>query len=117
MKTIAPRKLVVILLKVLFLILIIDLSITFISFWISIKPKRVYHSIVSEQKVDVYYSRQGAFGSDWISIKIDGETVAEAEMTQELGAVKKVDCFKDSIIIYSMVRGNPDTCIVRKNLF
>ena len=113
MKTITPRRLAIILLKVLFFILIIDLSLTFITFLVSMKPKRVYRSFVSGQKVEVYYSGQGAFGSDWISIKVDGKTVGETESAQGLGVIKKVDCFKDSIIIYSILRGNPDTCIVQ----
>ena len=117
MKTITPRRLAIILLKVLFFIFIIDLSLTFIAFLVSMKPKRVYRSFVSGQKVEVFYSGQGALGSDWISIKVDGETVGEIESTQDLGNITKVDCFKDSIIIYSVIRGNPDTCIVQINQF
>ena len=100
----------------LLLLLLVDLGIAIITVFVSMKPKRVYHSIVNDKTVEIIFSPQGAFGKDWLTVKENGELVGEAETNFNIKRVSNVEFLGDSIIVYSLgnTKGKPDTTVIHR---
>lgn len=98
-------------------ILVLDLGITAITFVISTRPQKIFQSTISGQKVQVFYSTQGAFGLDQVSVFVGGKKYGTRVVTHNLKTITQVDYFPDSMIVNFIHDGIVDTCVIHKELF
>ena len=84
-------------------------------FFISSKPKCIYRHKASGEKVEVYYHGGGAFSSDWLLIKVNGEPAGSRYIVGDPGSVTQVECFPDSFIVHTVRERIADTSIIYRS--
>lgn len=109
------KKVILVVVLCLISFVILDFGIGAISFYLSTKPKRIYHAAIHGQKVDVFYSTQGAFGADVISVSVEGKKFGSRTVSISINNITNLDCSPDSVIVTYSQDGVIDTCVIHRD--
>lgn len=113
---ISTKKVIFVVVLCLISFVILDFGIGAIALYCSTKPKRIYHAVYPGQRVEVFYSTQGAFGADVISVYFERKKFGSRTVSYSISNITKLDYYPDSVIVTYSQEGVIDTCVIHREI-